>query len=239
MNTSRSTAVLTGVLFLLTEVGAIVGAALYRPLLGATDYITGTGADTSILLGALFELILVVAAVGTAVTLYPILKRHNDSLALAYVTARVLEAAVILIGMLTLLSIVTLRRQFAGSADVDEAALKTVGSALVAVHDWAFLFGPGFALGAGSLFLASLMYSARLIPRPIAALGLVGGTLITLSALAVTFGIYEQMSTIGLIIALPVFVWELSLAAWLIIKGFRPAAILDAHPVAAAALLKR
>ena len=226
MNLSRPTAVLTGVLFLLTEVGAIVGAALYSPILTNADYITGAGADGAILLGALFELVLIIAAVGTAVTLYPILKRQNGGMALAYVTARVLEAVAILVGILSLLTIVTLRRQFAGGADVDEAALTTVGSALVALHDWTFLFGPGFALGIGSLLLASLVYSSHLVPRPIAVLGLVGGALITLSALAVMFGLYTQMSSLGLAVALPVFAWELSLAVWLIVKGFRPAAIL-------------
>jgi hypothetical protein len=117
VNLSRPTAVVTGLLFLLTEVGAIVGMALYGPVLTSATYITSAGSDEAILLGALFELLLVIAAVGTAVTLYPILKRQNEGLALAYVAARVLEAAVILVGILSLLSIVTLRRQFAGTAE--------------------------------------------------------------------------------------------------------------------------
>lgn len=226
MNQFRPTAIATGVFFLLTEVGAIVGAALYSPILGGTDYITSAGADNSILLGALFELLLVISAVGTAVTLYPILKRQNEGLALAYVAARLLEAAAILIGMLSLLSIVTLRQQFAGTANADPGTLSTIGSSLVALHDWTFLFGPGFALGAGSLLLAFLMYSSRLVPRPIAVLGLIGGALITMSAVAVMFGAYEQMSTLALLVALPVFAWEVTLAVWLIVKGFRPASIL-------------
>ena len=226
MNLSRPTAVVTGLLFLLTEVGAIVGMALYGPVLTSATYITSAGSDEAILLGALFELLLVIAAVGTAVTLYPILKRQNEGLALAYVAARVLEAAVILVGILSLLSIVTLRRQFAGTAEGDMAALTTIGSSLVALHDWTFLFGPGFALGIGSLLLAPLMYSSRLVPRAIAVLGLAGGGLILMSAVAVLFGAYGQMSTLGLVVALPVFAWEVSLALWLIVKGFRPVSIL-------------
>ena len=226
MKLSRPTAVTAGVFFLLTEVGAIVGAALYNPILNGADYITGAGADDRILLGALFELLLVIAAVGTAVTLYPILKRQNEGVALAFVAARLLEAAVILVGTLSLLSIVTLRRQFDGDADADLTALSTIGSSLVALRDWTFLFGPNFALGAASLLLASLMYSSRLVPRPIAVLGLVGGTLILISAVAVMFGAYEQMSTVGLVVALPVFAWEVTLAVWLIVKGFRPVGIL-------------
>ncbi|MDJ0396496.1 DUF4386 domain-containing protein [Rhodococcus sp. G-MC3] len=226
MDLSRPTAVTAGMFFLLTEVGAISGAALYSPILKGGDYITGAGADGSILLGALFELLLVVAAVGTAVTLYPILARQNEGVALAFVMARVLEAAVILVGMLSLLSVVTLRQQFDGVADADSATLSTIGSSLVALHSWTFLFGPNFALGAASLLLAYLMYSSGLVPRAIAVLGLIGGVLIVLSAVAVMFGVYEQMSTLGLIVALPVFGWEVSLAVWLIVKGFRPVRIL-------------
>jgi hypothetical protein len=158
-------------------------------------------------------------------------KRQNEGLALAYVAARVLEAAVILVGILSLLSIVTLRRQFAASAEADIATLSTIGSSLVALHDWTFLFGPGFALAAGSLVLASLMYSSRLVPRPIAVLGLAGGVLIGLSAVAVLFGVYDQMSTLGLVVALPVFAWEVSLSVWLIAKGFRPVSILTSSAV--------
>lgn len=222
MNLSRRTAVLTGVFFLLTEIGAIVGGLLYTPLLNGADYIVSLGDDNSVFLGASFEVILAISAVGTAVTLYPVLKRQNEALALAYVSARVLEAAVIVVGIISLLSVVTLRQDVAGSADADTAMLTTVGSALLAIHEWTFFFGPGIALGIGSLLLASLMYTTRLVPRAIAVLGLVAGSLICASSGAVLFGLYEQLSTIGLVVALPVFAWEVSLAVWLIAKGFRP-----------------
>ena len=235
MNLHRSTAVVAGVFFLLTEVGAIVGVAVYSPILKGADYITGTGADGPILFGLLFELLLVIAAVGTAVTLHPILKRQHEGLALAFVAARILEAAVILVGTFSLLTIVTLHQQFAGTTDADPATLSTIGSTLVALRDWTYLFGPNFALGAASLLLASLMYSSRLVPRAIAVLGLVGGALISLSAIAVMLGLYGQFSALGLVVALPVFAWELSLAMWLIAKGFRPVSILTtpAAPIAA------
>ena len=230
MNLYRPTAVAAGVFFLLTEVGAIAGVILYRPIRNVADYITGAGPDGSILLGLLFELLLVIAAVGTAVTLYPILKRQQEGLAMAFVAARVLEAAVILVGTLSLLTIVSLRQQFAGTIAADPATLSTIGSALVALRDWTYLFGPNFALGAASLFLAWLMYSSRLVPRGIAVLGLVGGALISLSAIAVMLGFYGQFSTVGLVVALPVFAWELSLAVWLIVKGFQPVSILATPP---------
>ncbi|TFC84010.1 DUF4386 domain-containing protein [Cryobacterium sp. TMT3-29-2] len=227
MKLYRSTAVTAGVFFLLTEVAAIAGVAFYSPILNGADYITGAGAEGSILLGLLFELLLVIAAVATAITLYPILKWQHEGLALAFVAARVLEAAVILVGSFSLLAIVTLRQQFEATPDADPATLSTIGSTLVALRDWTYLFGPGFALGAASLLLASLMYSSRLVPRGIAVLGLVGGALISLSAIAVMLGLYGQFSTLGLVVALPVFAWELSLALWLILKGFRPVSILS------------
>lgn len=225
---NRATAVTAGVLFLLTEVGAIVGLALYGPILDGVDYVKGPGADSQILWGALFEVLLVISAVGTAVTLYPILKRQSEGVAMAFVMARLLETVAIMIGILSLLTVVTLRRQYDGSAAADSEALSTVGSALVAMHDWTFLLGPNFALGVASLLLAYLMYTSGLIPRPIAVLGLVGGALILGSAVAVMFDAYEQTSTPGLLVALPVFAWELALAGWLIMKGFRPVSILTA-----------
>lgn len=228
MNSSRQIAFIAGLLFLLTAVGAIAGAALYSPVLSGTAYITGAGADDRILLGALFELLLVIAAVGTAVTLYPVLRRQNEGMALAFVVARVLEAVAILVGILSLLTVVSLRRDYAGSADIDPDALTAVGSSLLSLHEWTFLFGPNFALGAASLLLAYVMYASGLVPRAIAVLGLVGGALILISAVAVMFGAYEQMSMPGVIVALPVFAWELSLAGYLIVKGFRPASILAA-----------
>lgn len=226
MNTPRQPALTAGLLFLLTEVGAIGGAAFYSPILSGNDYITGAGADDRILWGGLFELLLVIAAVGTAVTLYPVLRRQSDGLALAFVVARVLEAVAILVGILSLLTVVSLRRDYAGSTDIDPEVLTTIGSSLLSLHEWTFLFGPNFALGVAWLLLAYLMYASGLVPRAIAVLGLVGGALILISAVAVMFGAYEQVSTPGLVLALPVFAWELSLAGYLIVKGFRPASVL-------------
>jgi hypothetical protein len=224
VNLSRPTAVVAALFFLLTEVGAISGRALYGPILTSTDYITGAGGDDRILWGALFELLLVVAAIGTAVTLYPIVRRQHEGVALAFVLARLVEAVAILIGILSLLTIVSLRQQYAGSADPD--TLSAIGSALLALHDWTFLFGPNFALGAASVLLAYLMHASGLVPRAIAVLGLIGGTLIFGSAIAVMFGAYEQTSTPGLLVALPVFAWELALIGWLLVKGFQPVGIL-------------
>ncbi|MFF3672688.1 DUF4386 domain-containing protein [Streptomyces sp. NPDC002120] len=214
MNPHRRTAVAAGSLFLLTEVAAIAGAVLYRPLLGAADGRLAQGADTQALLGVLCEVVLVVAVAGTGAALFPVLRRHGEGLALGYAFGRLLEAAVIALGIVAVLALVTLRRDPGESAGAD--------AALAAVHDWTFLLGPNIALGLNTVVLAYLAYRARLVPRFIAVLGLIGGPLICLSAVAVMFGAYAQLSAAGSVAALPVFAWELGFAGWLIAKGFGP-----------------
>ncbi|MEV0414092.1 DUF4386 domain-containing protein [Streptomyces sp. NPDC050448] len=220
MSSTRKTAVVTGVLFLVTEAAAIAGLTLYGPVLHDAGYVVGPGADTRVFLGALFEFVLALAVVGTGVALFPVLKRQNEGAALGYVCGRLLEAAVIVVGIISVLSVVTLRRESAGAASGDAPSLVTAADTLVAIHDWTFLFGPNFVLGANTLVLACLMYRSRLVPRPIAVLGLVGGAMICASAAAVLFGLYEQVSVAGSLAALPVFGWEVTLAVWLLAKGF-------------------
>ncbi|MFD9484370.1 DUF4386 domain-containing protein [Streptomyces sp. NPDC059991] len=209
VNAERRTAVVAGVLFLVTEVAAIAGAALYRPLLGG-----GPGADNRALIGALCELVLVAAVAGTGVTLFPVVKRWGEGLALGYLCARLLEAAVILLGIVAVLALTTVRREAA------QPGATAADAALVAVHDWTFLVGPNIILGLNTALLAWLMYRSRLVPRPIAVLGLVGGPLICASAAAVMFGLYAQLSVPGSLAALPVFAWEVALAVRLIVRGF-------------------
>ncbi|MET3720560.1 MULTISPECIES: DUF4386 domain-containing protein [unclassified Arthrobacter] len=222
MTPTRTTAILIGGLFLLSEVGAIVARLLYAPVLNTPSYVTGTGRDASLAVGVLFEALLVIAVVGTAVAIYPVVKRQSPRLALAYVAARIIEASIIAVGTISLLTVLLLRQQPRGA---DEGTLEVVAAALLTLQDATLLFGPGFALGIGSILLASLMYTSRLVPRIIAVLGLVGGAVITLSTVLVIFGLYGQFSPIGLLVALPVFVWEMSLALWLIIKGFNATAL--------------
>jgi hypothetical protein len=168
------------------------------------------------------ELILIIANIGTAVVLYPILKRVNEILALGYVTARVVECAFIAVGILSLLTVVTLRQEAAGA---DATSLVAVGESLVALHNWTFLLGPGFVVGIGNgLILGYLMYTSRLVPRGMAMLGLIGGPLIIASGVAILFGVIEAgvWQTISTI---PEFLWELSLGIWLIVKGFNASAV--------------
>ncbi len=225
MSSTRKIAVVTGVFFLITEIAAIGGLILIGPVLNGADYVVGSGADTRVFLGAFFEVILAIAVIGTSVTLFPILRRQNEGIALGYVSARVLEAVVITVGIISVLSVVTLRQDLAGAADANAASLETVGTSLVAIHDWTFLFGPSFAGGVGTLLLAYLMYRSGLVPRFIAVVGLVGDPLLFASATAQLFGLYEQTSVWPYLAALPIFAWEVTLAIWLIVKGFNPSAI--------------
>jgi hypothetical protein len=227
MTPTRRAAIVIGALFLLTEVGAIVGRLLYAPVLNTPGYVLGTGRDASVVVGVLFETVLVVAVVGTAVVLYPVVKRNYPTLALAYVAARLLEAAIIVVGILSLLTVLMLRAQPPG---VDAGTLEGIAAGLLALQDGTLLFGPGFALGIGSILLAALMFTSRLVPRPIAILGLVGGTVITLSTVLVLLGLYGQFSVVGLLVALPVFAWEVSLALWLLVTGFNKDAIERMRP---------
>ncbi|MGV9266425.1 DUF4386 domain-containing protein [Kitasatospora sp. NPDC003701] len=225
MNADRRNGMAAGVLFLVTEVAAVAGVALYRPVLDGTDYVLGAGADGRVLLGALCEVVLALAVAGTGVMLFPVLRRRHEGIALGYVCARLLEAVVIVLGLVAVLAVVTLRRDAAAApSDAGASSYAVAARALVAVHDWTFLLGPNLILGVNTLLLALLLHRAGVVPRTITALGLVGGPLICASAVAVWFGLYGQLSGPGAAAALPVFAWELSLAGWLLLRGFRGAA---------------
>jgi hypothetical protein len=215
----------TGVLFLITYITSIPPVLfLYGPLLDDPRYIVGGGAaDNGVSLGALFELLLIIANIGTAVVLYPVVKRVSEILALGYVTARVVECAFIAVGILSVLSLVTLRQEAAGA---DAGSLVAVGKSLVAIHDWTFLLGPGFVVGIGNgLILGYLMYKSALVPRGMAVLGLIAGPVLVARFVAILFGVFEPGSVLGSLMVAPEFLWELSLGIWLIVKGFNASAV--------------
>jgi hypothetical protein len=213
------------VLFLITFFTAIPAFFFYVPVLDDPRYIVGASTDTSVSLGAFLELLLIIANIGTAVVLFPIVKRQNEILALGYVTARIVECVFIAIGILSLLTVVTLRQE--ATAGADAASLIAVGESLVALHDWTFRLGPGFFVGVGNgLILGYLMYTSRLVPRAMAMLGLIGGPLIIASGVGVLFGVIEAGGVWQLIATIPEFLWELFvLGIWLIVRGFNPSAI--------------
>lgn len=226
MKSTRTTAAVAGAFFILAAAAAVVGLALYGSLLHDARYVIDGSADTQVRLGALMEVIVVIAVVGTAVTLYPIVRRQNEGVAIAYVAGRVIEAVIIAVGIISLLSVLTLRSSFAGATGAQADAAVVVARALVAVHDWTFLVGPSLAIGVNTVLLAYLMLRSKLVPRLIPMIGLVGGPLIFASGVAELLGLYQQVSVWGGIAAIPVTAWEMSLAVWLILRGFKPSPIL-------------
>ena len=230
---TRRIATLTGWLMVVTFVTSIPAYfILYAPVRDNPDYITGVGPDptASVALGALLELILIIANVGTAVVPYAVFKRYSESLALSYVTARLVEAIFIAIGIISLLTFLFMRQE--GTAGTDAA----LGEAFVAIYDRAFLIGPGFFAGvANGMILGYLMYRSGLVPRGLAVLGLIGGPLLAVAAIAIMFDVIERGSILQGIATIPEFIWELSFGIYLIVKGFKPSPILagvDSGPAA-------
>lgn len=223
MTGNRKTALVAGLLYLITFVSSIPALFILSPVLNHADYIISSGADTRIVWGCLLDLVNALAAIGTAVALFPVVKRQNEGLALGFVMSRMLEAAVILIGIVSLLAIVTLRQNPAGA---DPATLLATGHSLVAVRDWTFLLGPGLMPAFNALLLGTLMYRSRLVPRFIPLMGLLGAPLLLVADLLTLFGHNTQTSAASFLLTLPVAVWELSVGLYLTVKGFRPAAIL-------------
>jgi hypothetical protein len=221
VNPLRKTAFLAGLLFIITFITSIPAAlSLYKPVLDHARYILGGGADTRVAFGAFLEMILIVANVGTAVVLFPILKRENEGLALGYVTARLIESVFIAVGIVSLLAVVTLRQDVGGAAGA--GSLVAVGRSLVAIHQWTFVLGPGWVVGIGNgLLLGYLMYRSGLVPRGMAMLGLIGGPLILISGSLVLLNVIDRGSGPQVIATAPEFVWELSLGIYLMVKGFK------------------
>ena len=209
-----------GVLYLITYVTSIPALFLYEPVLrDPVGYIAGAGHDKRILLGALLELLLILANIGTAVVIVPIMRRRSEELAIGYVTARIFECAFILVGIVSVLGIITLRNQVAGASE------GTVAYTLAAIKDWTFLLGPGWVVGWGNgLILGYLMYRTGLVPRRAAWLGLIGGPLIIISGTLIMLGGNHPSGTLrGLqgIATIPEFLWELFLGVYCTIWGFR------------------
>ena len=223
---SRRVARIAGIFMVITFI-SIPALPLYDQVLHHTNFVVGTGGDARVYLGALFEILTLIAGIGTAVALYPILRRQSEGLALGYVAVRVFESTMIAVGIVSLLAVVTLRQDLAGATGTDNASLILSGRSLVAVHDATFLLGPAFCAAIGNgLILGYLMLRSGLVPRRFAQFGLAGGSLALVTALLVLFGAYDQTSGASFILTLPEAVWELSLGIYLIVKGFKPSPIL-------------
>ncbi|QNE35449.1 DUF4386 domain-containing protein [Leifsonia shinshuensis] len=216
----RRRSLTAGVLFIVTFVSAIAGVLLYAPVLDDPHYVLGAGADGRVLSGILCEAVLIAANLGTALALFPLLRRRAEGLALGYVVARVMECVFIAVGMLCLLTVVTLRQHAAAIGDPD--ALAVSAQTLIGMRNWTFLLGPGFVAGLGNgVLLGWLLLRSGLVPRPMAVVGMVGGSLVALSGIGVLFGLWGQGSPVSAVATLPEIVWEAFLGVYFAFVGFR------------------
>jgi hypothetical protein len=217
MYSDQRAARIFGGLFILTFVTSIAGVFLYGPVLDEKDYVLNGSADGQIALGALFEILLVITNIGTAVVLFPIGRRYSETLALSWVASRIVESTIIAVGAISLLSVVTLHQE----SGANSSALLVQAESLVAVHDWTFLFGPGFCVGVGNgIILGYLMWKSGLVPRRMAMLGLIGGPLVLIRAALILFDVVEPGDATDVLVA-PEILWEAALGLYPLIKGFK------------------
>jgi hypothetical protein len=220
----RRTSRAAGILYLVTFV-SIPTLALYNPVRDNADFVLGAGSDTGVLVAALSEVVVALAGIGTAVVLFPVAKRQSETAALGFVTSRVVEGSLIIVGVASVLSVVTLRNDVAGSPDANPASLVAISQSHLATYDATFLLSQSLMPAFNALCLGYVMYRSGLVPRILPALGLIGAPLLLASDLAVFFGLYGHAAPYAVIGALPVAVWEFSLGVYLTVKGFKPEAV--------------
>jgi hypothetical protein len=216
---TRKSAFASGILYLVTFASSIPAFLLLQPILADPAYIVGPGADRQIAVACLLDLVNALAAIGSAVAVFSVIRRQHEGLALGFVTTRMFEAATIVVGIVSLLAVVSMR-QAGPATGTDDAALIAVGQGLVGVRDWTFVIGPGLMPGLNALMFATVLYRARLVPRWIPALGLIGAPLLITSAIGMILGVNDAGTPYAAIATAPIFVWELSVGLWMTFKGF-------------------
>jgi len=229
---TRKTSLVAGVFYLITFV-SIPTLGLYSSVKGK-DFIVSSGADTGALLGCFLEVIVGLAGIGTAVTLFPVVKRQNEGMALGFVAARTLEAAMTFTGVASLLSLVTLHQDLGTATGANAASLAAVGASHVATYNWAFTVGQSLMPGINALLLGTLMYRSGLVPRVLPVIGLIGAPLHLTAVVLTMFGVIDRIGSVALIAALPIAAWEFSLGVYLVVKGFKSCPITDEMRAASA-----
>jgi hypothetical protein len=214
---TRNHARAAGIFYLLTFAASLPAFVLIGEAVNP-DLTVAAGHDTELLSSGFLDFVNAMAGVGSAVALYPVVKRQNQAMALGLVMSRMTEAAIIMAGVVSLLAVVTMRQEVAGA---DPA----ISQALVAVRDWTFLFGPGFMACFNAVLLGTLLYRSGLVPRVIPAMGLVGAPLLFAANIATLFGHNEQSSGVTMLATLPIAAWELSVGTWMLVRGFRPSPV--------------
>lgn len=224
MDPMRKVALAGGIAYLASFAFSIPQLALFADLIDdPSGFISGSASNDAVLLGSWLEVLTAFSCIATAVALYPATRLVSRTAAIGFVTSRVVEASLILVGVLGILTVLTLKADFAGAAGADSAMLQMIGETLVAMRQWTFLLGPGTMVGINALFLGYVMYKGRLVPRIIPTLGLIGAPLILMSASVTLFGGWGQVSTTGALLTLPCALWEFSLGVYLTFWGFKTA----------------
>jgi hypothetical protein len=237
MTSFRKTALVGGILYLVTFVGSIASAMLVGPALNDPTYVLGAGTDQQIGLAAILELLNVFALIGCGIAFFSVVKKVHEGLAVGYLATRLFEGAVITISVVSLLSIITLHQQVAAGADGE--GLVPVAAALVAVRNWAIVIGSNMA-PFNALMLGTALYRARLVPRWMPALGIVGAPILITFVIGMILGVAHTGTLFHLVAVLPFFIWELALGLWLTFKGFNesaPIAVAERARLAPAAAL--
>lgn len=227
---TRGYALAAGIAYLVTFAASIPALPLLAPLLNdPAGYVLTGGADTQVAFGALLDTLNAIACIATAVAVFPVMKRQNESLALGFVTSRLMEAAIIMVGVISLLTVVALHQDVAGTPGADAASLQTTGQALVVLRDWTFTFGPNVCAGLNALLFGTLLFRSRLVPRWIPTLGLIGGPLMLMASVLTVLGVTENGSPwyLGVV---PLATWELSVGIYMAVKGFRPSPLTAVTP---------
>ena len=221
VHSHRKNEKITGGFFIAATLFAIIGLKLYDPILQNPNYLAESAShSTQIIFGAIAELILVCANAGTALMLFPYLKKYNENLARGYYTFRLIEAITILIGIFCMLSIVSLSQTFNSDKNAVISVYQSAASIVKSIHDWTFIVGPLFMLGINTTIYSSVFFRSKLVPRKLALLGITGAILVFISAILVMFDIIPMMSVIQILFAMPIAIYEMILAGWLIVKGF-------------------
>lgn len=216
MNPQRKTSLIAGILYLLTFV-SIPTLAIYSQVKGA-NYIISSGPDAPAIIGGILEIVVALAGIGTAVVLYPVLRKQNEGAALGLVASRVLEASCIFAGVAFILTIVTLRQSGAGEGSL------AISHTLAVLYDRIFLISQSLIPAINDLLLGFLLYQSRLVPRALSMVGLVGGPILIIGFIAVMFGLVGQHDPLNGLFAIGVALFEFSLGIYLVVKGFRPLA---------------
>lgn len=220
-NFSKTNAKLTGWFFIIAAVSSIIGLKLYDPILNDSNYLLSANTNYSqIIFGAINELILCVSAMGTSIMLFPLLKRNDERIALGYLSFRLLEVVFIMIGTVSILTALTVSENHADGVITNKENAQNLMLVFLGLHKWAFMLGPNFMLAINTFLYSYVFIKFEMVPKNLARLGISASILIMLAAILEMFGIIQQLSVWGILLALPIAFYEMTLAVWLLVKKY-------------------